>query len=250
MVEADLRLVVFVEVRTRLFATAVDAIGGVKTTIIHAAGHVFLHVVPLSEGERARRTRRTGPVLLRSTEAGERELMIGVDALSDIGEIAVTAEASTLNVTIAPRLAGHQRYSPAILHETGAHAHRDLVVTIIAHRIADVAATLGIDAAGNDIDRTTYRGSRKLRSTHTALSLHHRSNVREALPVRPIYGTAFHIVHRYTIDHGSHVGVVKTAHPNLGVAPTATLSVSVYTRGVLEHFGELRRTEALFNLEG
>ena len=98
--------------------------------------------------------------------------MIGVDSLSDIGKIAVAAEASALNISIAPRLAGHYGNGPTIVHQAGAHAHRNLVVTIVAHRIADVAATLGIDAAGNDINRTAYRGSRKLGSTLTALRLH------------------------------------------------------------------------------
>ena len=51
MVEADLRLVVRIEVCTRLLATTVHDIGGVETTIIHAAGHVFFHVVPLSQRE-------------------------------------------------------------------------------------------------------------------------------------------------------------------------------------------------------
>ena len=113
VVETDLRLVVLVVVRTRLLAAFVASVGRVVLAAVHAGGHVLRHAVPFRQRQRARRARRTGPVPLRSTETGEGELVVLVDSFGDIGEIAVSLESRSLDISVTPRAASHDGNRPA-----------------------------------------------------------------------------------------------------------------------------------------
>ena len=250
MVETDLRLVVLVVVGTRLITAFVDTVGRVVLATIHAAGHVLCHPVPLSEGQRTRRTGRTGPVVLRCTETGETELMVLIDTFGDIGKIAVSGEACSLDITVTPGAATEDRDRPTVLHETGADGEGHFVITVVTHGVTEESAFLGVDTTGHDVDRTTDRGSGQFGCTHATLGLNDGGDVAEALPVGPIDGSAFHIVHRHTVDHRRYIGVIKTTHPDLGVTPTATLTVGMYTRGVLQYFRKLLTCQTLLDLEG
>ena len=215
MVQADLRFVVLVVVRTRLLAVFTDTVGRVVLTAIHAARHILCHAVPLGQGQRTRTTCRTGPVPLRSTETGQTQLMVVVDTLGDVREIAVALKTGTLDVTVAPGAATHYRDCPAVFHQTGRNGEQHFVITVVPHRVTDTSAFLGVYTAGHDVDRTAHRRSRQLACTHTALRLHHTRHVAQTLPVGPIHGSAFHVVHRHTVDHRSYVRVVETTHPDL-----------------------------------
>ena len=104
VVQRNMRLVVAVVVRTFLLAFAVVAVCRVIGAIVTAVGHVFLYVVPFSESQRTRTAGRTLPVPLRSTETGERQLVLVIDTLGYVCEIAVTAVTGSLNVTVTPGL--------------------------------------------------------------------------------------------------------------------------------------------------
>ena len=248
MVEADLRLVVLVVVRTGLLAVFTNTVGRVVLTFVHTARHVLRYTVPLSEGQRAVRSGRTCPVPLRCTEARQTQLVVLVDTLGDIREIAVTFKSRSLDITVTPGTATHDGDSPTFDH-AGRNGEGHFIIAVITHGIAQESAFLGVNTFGHDVDRTADRRSGELGCTHTALGLHDGGDVSQTLPVGPIDRTAFHVVHRHTVDHRCYVRVVETTHPDLRVTPTATLAVSVYTRRVLEHLRELLSGDTLFDLQ-
>ena len=186
---------------------------------------------------------------LRRAKARETQLVLVVDTLGHIEEIAVSAVTRALDITITPGLRTEHRDSPAALAQTRAHRESHLVAVVISERVHQRSAFLGIDTFGDDVNRTADGRRRQFGSTHTALGLHHTCHVRQTLPVGPIDRTAFHVVHRHTVDHRSYVRVVKTAHPDLRVTPTATLAVGMHTRSVLENLRKLLTAKTLIDIE-
>ena len=249
VVQTYLGLVVFVVVGARLFAAFVASVGRVVLPAVHAGRHVLRHAVPFRQRQRARRARRTGPVPLRSTEAGEGELVVVVDALGDISEIAVSTKACTLYVSVTPSAATHDGECPAVLHQSRRDGEQHFVVAVITHGVRDRTAFLGVYASCDDIDRTAHRRSGQFGSTHAALGLHDRSDVSQSLPVGPIDGAALHVIHRHAVDHGSDVGVVESSHPDLRVTPSAALSVGMHTRCALQHLRKLLTCQPLLDLQ-
>ena len=247
MVEADLRFMVLVVVRTLLFAVRSKTVRGVVTAAVHTLRHVLSDFVPPLQGESSVGAARTGPVPLRCTEGGQTQLMVLVDSFGDIGEIGIAFKSRSLDISVTPGAGSHDGDRPPFDH-TGGNGESHFVIPVVAEGIRERTAFLGVNAAGDDIDGTAYRGSGQLGRTHTALRLHHRGHVAQSLPVAPIDRTALHVIHRHTVDHRGYVRVIETAHPDLRVAPAATLSVGVHTRRVLEHLGELLSCQTLLDL--
>ena len=249
VVQADLRLVVLVVVCTFLLAVVGVTVRRVVATVVHAVGHIFLHVVPLGQGERTARSARALPVTLRSTETCQRELVLLVDALRDVGEIAVSAVTRALDVSVTPYFRAQHRDGPSAGAKTRADGEEQFVRPVVAQRVGDYASALGVDTLGDDVDRTAHGRSAHFAGAHTALGLHHGRHVAQTLPVAPVDRTAFHVVHRHTVDHRGHVRIVETAHPDLRVAPAAALSVGMHARRVLQDLGELGAAQTLLYLQ-
>lgn len=248
VVQRDLGLVVFVEVRVALPAVLVETVLGVVAVHVLFA-HEVLGLLPLLdlqsvvEGMALR-------VLLRGAEGGQRQLVAVIDALRDVDEPVVAFEVGSLDVTVAPALRAEYRQCPAALREARREAERKAVKAIVTYAERERAALLGLDAVGHDVDRTADRGRRDFRGAQAALGLHAARHVREAGPVRPVYAAPLHIVHGDAVDHHGHVGRLETAHVDLRVAEAAAVLGHVDARRRFQDFGELLSAEFVADLLG
>ena len=235
-----------VPLRGALLAVVVETIDGVVAILILLA-HPLGHLVPLLN-------RKTGierlalVVALGRTKGGQRELVVVVQTLRDVYEPVVTLERGTLYITVTPTLGQQHAHGPAALRQTRREAQRDVLQTVVTDTIRERTALLGINRVRHDVNRTTDRGRRNLRGTHTALRLHRAGYIRQTGPVRPVHAAPLHVVHRHTVNHHGYVGRLETTHVDLRVTEATTVFRYINTRGRFQNLGELLTTEFVLDV--
>ena len=169
-------------------------------------------------------------VSLRSTECSKRQLVSIVQTLRDIHEISIACEIQALSISVTPALRTQQSECPSALRHTCRNAEHHLVHIVVTKSVRYHTAFLRIGRTSNNVDSTTYRRSRYLRSTKTTLVLDITSYIAKTSPVRPVNVSVFHIVHRNAVYHYRYVGVIETTHIDFRVTVTTTFFVGMHTR--------------------
>ena len=102
---------------------------------------------------------------------------------------------------------------------------------------------------GDDVHGPTDGGGRQVHGAQAPLKLNAGGGVAEAVPVRPVHPTVFHVVDGHAVDHDGHVSLAEATDVDPGVTGTTTALGGVNAGGDVQDHRKIPRAQLVLDLD-